>query len=214
MYSVEELTGSNLICSSDLGNGLFHDFEQDSLLDNFKEAIKDKGFKLFAFVVCDFTSDEYLMRDIKQKWSRLDNASGNNLAVVAFNKDYTDYSRNMYEEALINELDISLNNPSILFFTLYKENDNIVIGCKSIFTLRTLTTVNIDDVISLFNDVNIELNNIRFNITKISTNEYNERIKTLLDKIFEKHIKVDVKMSNYKLSNLANLLTVFKPIFN
>ena len=42
MYSVEELTGNNLINSSNLGNGLLHDFEQDSLLDNFKEAVKDK----------------------------------------------------------------------------------------------------------------------------------------------------------------------------
>ena len=46
MYSVEELTGNNLINSSNLGNGLLHDFEQDSLLDNFKEAVKDKKFKL------------------------------------------------------------------------------------------------------------------------------------------------------------------------
>ncbi len=212
MYSVEELTGNNLICSSNLGNGLFHDFEQDSLLDNFKKAIKDEEFKLFAFVVCDFNSDAYLMQDIKQKWSRLNNASGNNLAVVAFSKDYTEYSRNMYQEALRNELDISLNNPSILFFTLYKENDNIVIGCKSIFTLRTLTTVNIYDVISLFNDVNMKLNDTRFDITKISTSEYNERIKKLLDNIFKEHTKVDVRISNYKLSNLANLLTLFKAI--
>ena len=212
MYSVEELTGNNLICSSNLGNGLFHDFEQDSLLDNFKKAIKDEEFKLFAFVVCDFNSDANLMQDIKQKWSRLNNASGNNLAVVAFSKDYTEYSRNMYQEALRNELDISLNNPSILFFTLYKENDNIVIGCKSIFTLRTLTTVNIYDVISLFNDVNMKLNDTRFDITKISTSEYNERIKKLLDNIFKEHTKVDVRISNYKLSNLANLLTLFKAI--
>ena len=47
MYSVEELTGNNLINSSNLGNGLLHDFEQDSLLDNFKEAVKDKKFPEF-----------------------------------------------------------------------------------------------------------------------------------------------------------------------
>ena len=212
MYSVEELTGNNLICSSNLGNGLFHDFEQDSLLDNFKKAIKDEEFKLFAFVVCDFNSDAYLMQDIKQQWSELNNASGNNLAVVAFNKNYTDYTKRIYEEALQNELNIDVNNPSILFFTLSKENDNLVIGYKKIFTLRTINPVNIYDIISLFTDVNKKLNENFLDNTRISNSRYDEQIKILLDDIFKKHTKVDVRISNYKLSNLANLLTLFKAI--
>ena len=212
MYSVEELTGNNLINSSNLGNGLLHDFEQDSLLDNFKEAVKDKKFKLFAFIVCDFNSDAYLMKDIKSQWSELNNASGNNLAVVAFNKNYTDYSKRIYEEALQNELNIDVNNPSILFFTLYKENDNLVIGCTKIFTLRTINPVNIYDIISLFTDVNKKLNENFLDNTRISNSRYDEQIKILLDDIFKKHTKVDVRISNYKLSNLANLLTLFKAI--
>lgn len=66
MYSVEELTGNKLIDCSNLGSGLYNDFKQDSLLDNFKKAIKDKGFKLFAFLVCDFTNDAYLMQEVKK----------------------------------------------------------------------------------------------------------------------------------------------------
>ncbi len=54
MYSVEELTGNNLICSSNLGNGLFHDFEQDSLLDNFKKAIKDENFTILQTIIFCF----------------------------------------------------------------------------------------------------------------------------------------------------------------
>ena len=213
MYSVEELTGNKLIDCSNLGRGLCNDFKQDSLLDNFKEAIKDKGFKLFAFLVCDFTNDAYLMQEVKKKWNTLDIASGNNLAVVAFNKDYTEDSKRMYENALNNELDIKSNNPSILFFTLSKENDNFVIGYKIIFKLRTLTTVNIDDLISLFTDINKELNNIFLDNTRISTNEYNNRIEKLFNNnINKKHIKLDVKISSCTLSNIVNLLISFKPI--
>lgn len=213
MYSVEELTGNKLIDCSNLGSGLYNDFKQDTLLDNFKKAIKDKGFKLFAFLVCDFTNDAYLMQEVKKKWNKLDVASGNNLAVVAFNKDYTEYSKRMYENALNNELDMKSNNPSILFFTLSKENDNLVIGYKIIFELRTLTTVNIDDLISLFTDINKELNNIFLDNTRISASEYNNRIEKLFNNnIYKKHIKLDVKMSSYTLSNIINLLISFKPI--
>ena len=119
----------------------------------------------------------------------------------------------MYENALNNELDIKSNNPSILFFTLSKENDNLVIGYKIIFKLRTLTTVNIDDLISLFTDINKELNNIFLDNTRISTNEYNNRIEKLFNNnINKKHIKLDVKISSCTLSNIVNLLISFKPI--
>ena len=118
-----------------------------------------------------------------------------------------------YENALNNELDIKSNNPSILFFTLSKENDNLVIGYKIIFKLRTLTTVNIDDLISLFTDINKELNNIFLDNTRISTNEYNNRIEKLFNNnINKKHIKLDVKISSCTLSNIVNLLISFKPI--
>lgn len=119
----------------------------------------------------------------------------------------------MYENALNNELDMKSNNPSILFFTLSKENDNLVIGYKIIFELRTLTTVNIDDLISLFTDINKELNNIFLDNTRISASEYNNRIEKLFNNnIYKKHIKLDVKMSSYTLSNIINQLISFKPI--
>ncbi len=212
MYSVEELTGNELINDSNLGNGLFNDFEKDTLLDNFKKAIKDKGFKLFAFLVCDFTNDEYLMKEVKSKWNKLDIASGDNLAVVAFNKDYTEYSKRLHEDALKNEFDIKLNNPSILFFTLSEENDNLVIGYTIIFELRSITTVNIDDLASLFSDINMELDNIFLDKSKISSLEYNNRIEKLFNNsIFKKHKKLDVKISNFKFLKIAGLLISLKP---
>lgn len=194
MYSVEELTGNELISCSNLGNGLSKDFEGESLVDSFKNAIKDKGFKLFAFLVCDFINDKYLMQDVKTNWNKLDIASGSNLAVVAFNKDYTEYSKRMYEDALKNELDIKSNNPSILFFTLSEKNDNLVIGYKIIFELRSITTVNSDDLISLFTDINKELNNIFLDSSRISDNEYDKRIENLFNNnIFKKHKNLMLK---------------------
>jgi len=213
MYSVEELTGNELINYSNLGSGLLNDFQQDTLLDNFKKAIQDKGFKLFAFLVCDFTNDAYLMQEVKKKWNELDIASGNNLAVVAFNKEYTEYSKKQYEDTLKNELDEQLDDPSILFFTLSEENNNLVIGYKIIFKLRSITTVNIDDLILLFSDINKELNNIFLDKSRISSLEYNKRIEKLFNNsIFKKHIKLDVKISNLTFPKLANLIISFKPI--
>ena len=76
-----------------------------------------------------------------------------------------------------------------------------------------MTTVNIDDLISLFTDINKELNNIFLDNTRISTNEYNNRIEKLFNNnINKKHIKLDVKISSCTLSNIVNLLISFKPI--
>lgn len=212
MYSVEELIGNDLISCSNLGRGLVKDFQQSTLIDNFKKAIKDKGFKLFAFFVCDFTNDAYLMKEVKKKWKKLDIASGNNLAVVAFNKDYTEYSKGLYNNALKNEFDVKLENPSIIFFTLSEENGNLVIGYKIIFELRSITTVNIDDVILLFSDINKELNNIFSDTSRISSLEYNKRIQNLFNNnIFKNHIKLDVKITNITFSEIVNSLISLKP---
>lgn len=213
MYSVEELTGNELINFSDLGSGLYDDFQKDSLLDNFKKAIKDKGFKLFAFIVCDFTQDAYLMKDVKKQWTKLDIASGNNLAVVAFNKDYTEYSKRSFEDTIRKEFNSMLKNPSVLFFTLSEENNNLVIGYKSILELRSITTVNINDLILLFEDINQELNNTFLDSSRISSIEYNNRIEEMFsNNIKKKHIKLDVIIANLTLPKIANLLISFKPI--
>jgi len=213
MYSVEELTGNKLINLSNLGSGLYNDFQENSLLDNFKNAINDKGFKLFAFIVCDFTHDAYLMQDIKKEWNKLNISSGNNLAVVAFNKDYTEYSKSSFEDTVKNEFNSKLKNPSVLFFTLSEENNNLVIGYKSILELRSITTVNINDLILLFEGINQELNNIFLDSSRISSSEYNNRIEEMFkNNIKKKHVKLDVIITNFTLPKILNLLISFKPI--
>ena len=191
MYCAEELIGQNILNIQ--GNGFIDDFSNEGFLTNIINTIGPNNYKLFAFLTLDFNiTDEYLLKDIKSKWQKLDRLTGNDFAVIACNTQYISF---------IEKKKVNQTNPSIIFINYIKENDILKINFYKVITLRKLLPVSIEDLESLFSDIS----------TLTKKNIIDSMVEKELTEILNKHEKFDVKITEVNFSDIKKVFMTLLP---
>ncbi len=182
-----------------VGNKNFHmngDFVEDFL----QNSIGKNSYKLFAIFSLDFERDKKLLNLMEDNWSALSEKSGEDFAVLAYDRETIQNSLKKQSQQFIKDLaeqknqKISTEEAGILLFTLKEENNIQKIDFCTYVTISTKDDKELTNTLySMFEQINeclinLEVDSKDFESQIVEILKINEKISfVVLTKVFHKY---------------------------